>query len=115
MSYTPKSKSANMDILCEAILELNTVDETYRFLEDLCTMKELEMLAQRIEIAVMLFHKASYQKVKYKTDASTTTIGRVNKSLKYGNNGFKTVFFRLKNKAETGYKSVAYNIKKELY
>lgn len=103
MSYDPKSKSENMDLLCQAILELNTIDEAYRFLEDLCTMKELETLSQRTQIAVMLFHKASYQKVKYKTNASTTTIGRVNKSLKYGDNGFKTVFFRLKNKAETGY------------
>jgi TrpR-related protein YerC/YecD len=53
-------------------------------------------MAQRMEVAVMLFHKASYQKVKNKTHASTTTVGRINKSLKYGNDGYKTVFFRLK-------------------
>ncbi|MFA7560933.1 MAG: YerC/YecD family TrpR-related protein [Candidatus Izemoplasmatales bacterium] len=96
MAYEPKSKSNNMDLLCEALLQLETMEEAYRFLEDLCTMSELEKMSQRMEVAVMLFHKASYQKVKIKTKASTTTIGRINKSLKYGNNGYKTVFFRLK-------------------
>jgi TrpR-related protein YerC/YecD len=96
MGYEPKSKSNNMDLLCEALLQLETIEEAYRFLEDLCTMSELEKMAQRMEVAVMLFHKASYQKVKNKTHASTTTVGRINKSLKYGNDGYKTVFFRLK-------------------
>jgi len=96
MAYEPKSKSNNMDLLCEALLQLETIEEAYRFLEDLCTMSELEKMAQRMEVAVMLFHKASYQKVKNKTNASTTTIGRINKSLKYGNDGYKTIFFRLK-------------------
>lgn len=100
MKYEPKSKNANMDLLCNAILELKTVEEVYRFLEDLCTMSELEKMAQRMEVAVMLWHKASYQKVKNRTHASTTTIGRINKSLKYGNEGYKTVFFRLKDKTK---------------
>lgn len=102
MMFNPKSKSSNMDLLCEAILELETVEEVYQFLEDLCTMSELDKMAQRIEVAVMLFHKASYQKVKNQTSASTTTIGRINKSLKYGNNGYRTVFFRLKDKNRFG-------------
>ncbi len=102
MAYNPKSKSEDMDLLCKALLELESVEEAYRFLEDLCTMRELEILSQRLQIAVMLFHKSSYQKVKYKTNASTTTIGRINKSLKYGNNGYKTVFFRLRSKAKIG-------------
>ncbi len=100
--FNPKSKSSNMDLLCEAILELKTVEEVYQFLEDLCTMSELDKMSQRMEVAVMLFHKASYQKVKNQTKASTTTIGRINKSLKYGNNGYRTVFFRLKDKNRFG-------------
>lgn len=100
MAFEPKSKSKNMNLLCKAILELETVEEVYRFLEDLCTMSELEKMAQRMGVAVMLWHKASYQKVKIKTNASTTTIGRIAKSLKYGTDGYKTVFFRLKDKTK---------------
>ena len=100
MAFEPKSKSKNMDLLAKAILELQTVEEVYRFFEDLCTMSELEKMAHRMGVAVMLWHKASYQQVIYKTNASTTTIGRIAKSLKYGNDGYKTVFFRLKDKTK---------------
>jgi TrpR-related protein YerC/YecD len=96
MAFDPKSKSDDMDLFCETVLQLKTVEEVYRFFEDLCTMSELEKMAQRMRIALMLWHKKSYQKVKIKTNASTTTIGRIAKSLKYGNEGYKTVFFRLK-------------------
>lgn len=100
MPFEPKSKSKNMDLFCKAVLELETVEEVYRFFEDLCTMSELEKLSHRMGVAVMLWHKASYQKVKIRTNASTTTIGRIARSLKYGNDGYKTVFFRLKDKTK---------------
>jgi len=87
-----------MDLLVAALLELKTSEEAYRFLEDLCTMSELKKLSQRINVASLLFHKVSYQKVKNLTNASTATIGRVNRSLKYGNDGFPIVFFRIKDK-----------------
>ncbi|XMB72278.1 YerC/YecD family TrpR-related protein [Mycoplasmatota bacterium WC30] len=98
MLFKPKSKSESMDTLCQAILQLKTVEECYRFLEDLCTMDELKKLSHRIDVAVLLFHKASYEKIRILRNASTTTIGRVNKSLKYGADGYKTVFFRMKDK-----------------
>jgi TrpR-related protein YerC/YecD len=100
MPYEPKSKSKNMNLLCHAMLELKTVEEAYRLLEDLCTMSELEKISQRMAVAVMLWHKASYRKARISTGASTTTIGRVAKAMKYGNDGFKKVFFRMKDKTQ---------------
>ena len=47
-------KSPENDALFEAILKLETVEECYRFFEDICTVNELLSLSQRFEVASML-------------------------------------------------------------
>jgi TrpR-related protein YerC/YecD len=98
MSYDSRLKSPNMELLYEAILQLQSKEECYRFFEDLCTIRELQTFAQRIQVAHMLTNKVTYQIIMDQTGASTTTIGRVNKSLIYGANGYKMIFERLKDK-----------------
>ncbi|MDE5946280.1 MAG: TrpR-like protein, YerC/YecD [Oscillospiraceae bacterium] len=93
-----KIKSENMDRLFEAILCLNDVDECYKFFDDLCTNLELASLAQRLQVAECLYEHRIYKKIVSETGASTATISRVNRSLKDGNNGYKIVFERMKNK-----------------
>ena len=92
MSY--KSKFANQDIddLFEMMLKLETVEECYRFFEDLCTIKEIFDMAQRLKVAKMLEEKHSYQDIVKETKASTATISRVAKSLTYGAEGYHTLF-----------------------
>ena len=46
-----KLKELNVDFLFQAILKLETVDECYKFFEDLCTMPELKALSQRLLVA----------------------------------------------------------------
>ncbi len=82
--------------LMEGILCLETIEECQAFLEDLCTVSELQSLAQRFEVARMLTGKATYQEVVKKTGASTATISRVNKCLNYGKDGYELVISRLK-------------------
>lgn len=98
MPYDSRLKSPNMDYLFDAILHLQDKEECYRFFEDLCTIRELQTLAQRIAVAKLLTGKVTYQIIMEETGASTTTIGRVNKSLIYGANGYQIIFDRLKNK-----------------
>ena len=88
MSY--KSKFANQDIdqLFEAVLKLDTIEECYRFFEDLCTIKEVQDMSQRLRVAKMLNEKHSYQSIVLETKASTATISRVAKSLTYGAEGY---------------------------
>ena len=90
-----KLKSKEMDELFEAILCLKEVDECYRFFEDICTINELQALSQRLEVAKMLKNQNTYVEITEKTGASTTTIGRVNRTLNYGNDGYQMVFERL--------------------
>ena len=82
--------------LFQAILTLRTEDECLRFFDDLCTIKELQDLSQRLEVAEMLADGKNYQEVSRATGASTATISRVNKCLNYGNRGYQTAFSRMK-------------------
>ena len=91
-----KLKDNNMDFLFESILTLKTVDECYRFFEDLCTVPELKAISQRLAVAKMLNEKRVYSEIVAETGASTATISRVNRSLIYGCDGYEIVFNRLK-------------------
>lgn len=90
-----KLKDANVDQLFEAILTLKTVDECYKFFEDLCTVPELKAMSQRLHVAKMLHARHVYNDIVTETGASTATISRVNRSLNYGNDGYDMVFERL--------------------
>ena len=86
--------------LFRAILTLQTEEECRCFFDDLCTIKELQDLSQRLEVAVMLSEGKNYQEVSRATGASTATICRVNKCLNYGNQGYTTVLNRINKKEE---------------
>jgi TrpR-related protein YerC/YecD len=96
MDYQSKLASNDLTILFEAILQLKTVEECYRFFEDLSTIKELQDMGQRFMVAKMLFDKKPYYRISEQTKASTATISRVNKSLVYGAEGYKLILERLK-------------------
>ena len=88
-------KNDMTDRLFEAILTLKSVDECYKFFEDVCTIKEIKAISQRLEVARMLTEKQLYSKIVAETGASTATISRVNRSLMYGSEGYEIVFYRL--------------------
>lgn len=98
MKYKSKFASKDIDQLFETILTLENIDECYRFFEDLCTVKEVLDMAQRLKVAKMLEDKHSYQDIVKETKASTATISRVAKSLTYGAEGYHTVFNKKKNR-----------------
>ena len=78
-----------------ALLSLKITEDAYRFCEDVLTVKELTSITQRLEVAVMLRHKVTYQEIAKKTGASTATISRVNRSLLYGADGYQMVLKQL--------------------
>lgn len=88
------------DRLFDAILQLETADECYRFFEDLCTIKELRDLSQRFQIATLLNQGMNYQTIVKQVDASTTTISRVNQCLNYGTGGYRDALSKLKDVEE---------------
>ena len=92
-----KIKTEAVDHLIDALLCLKTREESYNFLEDLCTVNELLSLSQRFEVATMLRDHKTYLEIAEKTGASTATISRVNRALNYGSDGYGLIFERLAN------------------
>lgn len=88
-----KSKS---QLLFKAILSLKNDEECLDLLEDLCTINEIEDMSHRIEIAYLLKEGKTFNEVQEETGASSTTISRVSRCLKYGK-GYKTVLERISN------------------
>jgi len=93
--YQSKFANEDIELLFEAVLKLETVEECYRFFEDLCTVKEILDMSQRFKVAKMLQKKKPYQQIVDETKASTATISRVNKSLIYGAEGYHLMFNKL--------------------
>lgn len=77
--------------LFEAIVSINNVDECRALFEDLCTIKEIQDMAQRLDTAIMLDEGKSYQKIAESVGISTATISRVNRCLTYGSGGYRNV------------------------
>lgn len=87
--------SESIDTLFKAVLNLKTVEECYDFFEDVCTIKEIRDMAQRLEVAILLDNKKNYQEIAEATAVSTATISRVSKCLNYGSGGYRTAIDRL--------------------
>ncbi|MDE6091800.1 MAG: TrpR-like protein, YerC/YecD, partial [Ruminococcus sp.] len=83
-----KIKSESMDLLFEAVLTLDSVDDCYKFFDDLCTSIELKAFAQRLQVAKLLDEHKVYNSIVTETGVSTATISRVHRSLKDGNDGY---------------------------
>lgn len=82
--------------LADALLALQNKAECHAFLEDICTIKEMQDIAQRLEVAFMLDEGKNYQEISKATGASTATISRVKKCLVYGSGGYRTAIDRVK-------------------
>lgn len=59
-------------------------------LEDLCTHKEVENMAQRVRAAKLLMCGETYNQVTEKTGITSATLARVSNALKYGE-GYKNL------------------------
>lgn len=95
-----KIKCKELDRLFTGILELQTVEECYKFFEDLCSMSEIKSFSQRFQVAELLYEKVTYNAISYITKASTATISRINRSLEYGTGGYQIIIDRLNEKKE---------------
>ena len=62
MSDKNSRRNQTTDALFDAILSLETREECYNFFEDLCTVKEISDMAQRLEAAKMLLDGRTYDR-----------------------------------------------------
>ncbi len=93
--HEPRWRDGFTDQFFAALLQLETLEEGYRFFEDVATIGEIKALAQRLEVARMLRAGHTYDGIAERTGVSTATISRVKKYLHYGADGYKLILERL--------------------
>ena len=93
-------RTPEVEALLEALLSLENVDEAYAFLQDVCTIREIGDMAQRLAVARLLAQGEHYTHIQELTGASSTTISRVSRCLNYGADGYALVVQRLGTLAE---------------
>ena len=86
--------------LFRAIASLQTQEECRLFFEDVCTIREIMEIAQRLKVAQMLDRKTSYAAINRETGVSTATISRVSRCLDYGSGGYRLVIDRMEKETE---------------
>lgn len=94
MNKTQKRKA-----LIEALSILQTEEEYNNFLRDVCTIKEYDDIANRLQMAKLLYDGKTFNEVEKACKASSVTVSRVNRCLKYGR-GYRLVLKRLSKKNE---------------
>ena len=90
-----KLQCQSVDRLFQTILSLQSLEECYAYFEDLCTIKEILDMSQRLDTAILLSKGMSYQKIAEQVEVSSATIGRVSKCLNYGSGGYQKAIARL--------------------
>ena len=85
-----KLKNTLNDELFGTILGLSSLEECYAFFEDLCTVKEIEAMAQRLRAAKLLGEGKTYEQIIGETDISSATLSRVSNCLQSGE-GYRAV------------------------
>ena len=77
-------RDEKIEELFRIIADLTTVEECKLLFEDLCTMKEIEKMAERVYAAKLLLEGMTYNQVIAQTDISSATLSRVSRCVQYG-------------------------------
>lgn len=74
--------------LYSLLLSLKNEKDCEDLLNDLCTAKEIEQMAQRVRAAKLLLSGKTYSQVMEKCVISSATLSRVSRAVQYGK-GYK--------------------------
>ena len=84
-----KNYEEQIEQLYETLIKLQTVEDCKAFLEDLCTYKEVEQMAQRAYSAKLILEGRTYSEIIAETDISSTTLSRISRAIAHGSGGYK--------------------------
>ena len=100
MAERNSRRNSTTDALFDAILSLETREECYNFFEDLCTVKEISDMAQRLEAAKMLLDGSTYDQIVKTVEISTATSSRINRCIQYGSGGYRDTIEKVQKAAK---------------
>lgn len=78
------AKQERIDNLFKLITAIDNVDDCRALFDDLCTVKELENMAERCYAAKLLLDGNTYNQVMAQADISSATLSRVSRCVQYG-------------------------------
>lgn len=78
------AKRERMEELYRLIASIDNVDDCRALFEDMCTIKELENMAERCHAAKLLMEGNTYNQVMAQADISSATLSRVSRCVQYG-------------------------------
>lgn len=78
------AKQDHIRQLFELICSIDNVDDCRALFDDLCTVKEVENMAERCFAAKLLLEGNTYSQVMAQADISSATLSRVSRCVQYG-------------------------------
>ncbi|HSL93278.1 MAG TPA: YerC/YecD family TrpR-related protein [Bacillota bacterium] len=93
------AQQSDVQMFYRAVLNLKNLEECHMFFMDICTINEIQTIAQRLQVAQLLDQGNTYVAIEQITGASTATISRVKRSVQYGAGGYDFMLPRLRESA----------------
>ena len=78
------AKQERIDNLFKLITAIDNIEDCRALFDDLCTVKELENMAERCFAAKLLMDGNTYSQVMSQADISSATLSRVSRCVQYG-------------------------------
>lgn len=78
-------KTEHLDELYRLLAEIQDPQDIRDLLDDLCTRKEVENMAERVFAARLLLEGNTYNQIMSQADISSATLSRVSRCVQYGN------------------------------
>ena len=80
----PITKPEKIRNLYELIASIDTPEDCQALFSDLCTIKEIENMAERLHAARLLMEGNTYNQVMAQSEISSATLSRVSRCVQYG-------------------------------
>ena len=77
-------KQIRSDELYQLLADIRDPDDIRALMDDLCTRKEVENMAERVLAARLLLAGNTYSQVMAQADISSATLSRVSRCVQYG-------------------------------
>ena len=84
-----KTKRKQMRAMAELFAKIDSAEDFIKLFDDVCTYKELEQMALRLNCAYLLKNGGTYTQVMEKVDVSSATLSRVSRCLSHGSGGYE--------------------------
>ena len=78
------AKQEHVEFLLQLITAIDNSEDCRALFDDLCTVKELENMAERCFAAKLLLEGKTYHQVMELSDISSATLSRVSRCVQYG-------------------------------